>query len=41
MLVERLENYDPIVLRRDELWDTDAWIEWTVRVREMKKELAK
>ena len=41
MLVERLENYDPIVLRRDELWDTDAWIEWTVRVREMRKELAK
>ena len=41
MLVEKLENYDPVVLWRNEMWDTDAWIKWTVRARQMREELSK
>lgn len=39
MVLEKLEGYDPVILRRDDLWNTDDWIAWTVRVREMREEL--
>ncbi|MBE6688887.1 MAG: AAC(3) family N-acetyltransferase [Ruminococcaceae bacterium] len=40
LAMQRLQDYDPIVLRRcDSVWDTDAWIKWTERVREMREEL--
>ena len=40
LAVEKLHAYDPVVLRHcDDLWDTDAWIRWSERVRQMREEI--
>ena len=39
MMLDRLHNYDPAILRRSDSWSTEDWIAWTVRVRQMREEL--